>query len=273
MTEFAFGDEIKRDPVDLPRAALCFAREIAYPALDLSQSLAILDQLAAWAGEVIPTDRPAILRGRDLAHFLFIRFGFRGNAQAYEDPRNSYLNEVLDRRLGIPISLSVVFMALAQRLDLQAYGVGLPGHFIVAIQDPLGVAYFDPFHEGRQLTVEDCAQLVQATAGLGDPFQPEWLRPTAPLDILARMLNNLRNTYLKQESWPQLLAVVERLRLLQPELASHLRDLGLIHHQMGFLRQAVGYYEQYLRLAPDAPDRAAIRANLQTVTAQIARMN
>lgn len=273
MPELTFREEIQNIPINLPRAALSFSKEIAYPDLQVEVYMALIEQLAGWSREVIHQNVPPFMQARELADFLFRRFGFLGNPQEYEDPRNSYLNEVLERRLGIPISLSVLYMAVAHSLGLPAYGVGLPGHFIVGIQDPLGAAYFDPFHEGRQLSIEDCARLVEATAGLRGAFQKEWLEPAEPVDILARMLNNLRNVYLKRQVWPQLLAVIEHLHILQPDLPSHQRDLGLLHHQLGSLRQAVQFYEQYLQNAPGAPDAGAIRGNLQAAAQRKARMN
>jgi regulator of sirC expression with transglutaminase-like and TPR domain len=273
MAEWTFAGEIQNIPVNVARAGLVFSKEIAYPDLQVDIYLARIEQLAGWAREVLHENVPVFLQARQLAEFLFQRFGFHGNTGEYEDPRNSYLNEVLDRRLGIPISLSVLYVAVAQSLGLPAYGVGLPGHFIAGVRDPLGDVYFDPFHEGRQLTIEDCARLVDATAGLQGAFQTEWLEPAAPVDILARMLNNLRNIYLKQQAWPQLLAVAERLRLLQPDFPGHLRDLGLLYHQLGSLRQAVRYYEQYLQSSANAPDAETIRGNLQTATQNLARRN
>ncbi len=273
MPELTFQEEIHNIPINIPRAALRFAKEIAYPNLQVGDSMALIEQLAGWSREVIHQNVPVFMQARQLADFLFRRFGFLGNPKEYEDPRNSYLNEVLERRLGIPISLSVLYVAVAQTLGLPAYGVGLPGHFIVGVQDPLGAVYFDPFHEGRQLSIDDCARLVEATAGLRGAFQKAWLEPANPLDILIRMLNNLRNVYLKQQAWPQLLGVIEHLRLLQPDLPAHLRDLGLIHHQLGSLRQAVQLYEQYLQSAPEAPDAEVMRGNLQAAAQRMARMN
>ncbi len=273
MVERTFQEEITATPIHLPRAALLFSKEIAYPDLDIDHYLALLDQLTAWSGRVVPRSGPALIRAHRLADFLFRKFAFRGNPAEYEDPRNSYLNEVLDRQLGIPISLSVLFLSIAQRLGLAAHGIGLPGHFIVSVQDALGVAYFDPFHEGRQLSIEDCARLVEATAGLPGPFRREWLRPAEPVEILTRMLNNLRNAYLKRQDWRRLLAVIERLRLLQPDFPGHLRDLGLLHHQMGSLRRAAQFYEQYLRQSPGAPDARMVRAHLENITYLMARRN
>src|SRR4029077_10697173 len=134
-------------------------------------------------------------RGLALAEFLFQDLGFGGDRLDYYNPRNAYLNEVLDRRLGIPISLAVIYLEIGQRLRLPVAGVGLPGHFIVAVDDPAGPVYLDPFQGGGGLTVEDCARLVQQASGHTGAFDPRWLTPTAPGEIVARMLNNLRGFY------------------------------------------------------------------------------
>lgn len=177
MSDWHFGREIKRRPVNLPRAALCFAREIAYPNLDIT---AYLERLAALASDA----RPGVIahttpagQAQALAHFLFRDGPLRGNLMGYADPRNSYLNQVLDRGMGIPISLCVIYLAVAAHLNLPAHGVNLPGHFIVGLDSGDGMIYLDPFHGGQQLTLTDCARLVRQTTGYRGPLQPEWLTP------------------------------------------------------------------------------------------------
>jgi regulator of sirC expression with transglutaminase-like and TPR domain len=225
------------------------------------------------ASKVMQPVWPVSVQAEALAEFLFKKLGFQGNQIDYIDPRNSYLNEVLDRRLGIPISLAVVFIAVAGRLGLEVQGVGLPGHFIVRIQDPQGELYLDPFHGGRRLSKEDCAQLVILTTGYSGPFQEEWLAPSSPESILARMLTNLKNVYMKKEAWNHTLAVLERLRLVQPDLPETLRDLGLVYHQQGSLRLAVQYYEQYLNREPEAADAEEIKRNLRAAAQKLAQLN
>lgn len=266
----SFSDELEQITISVPRASLLFAREIAYPALNVGQYLAQLDALAADARPALQdADSPASA----LARYLFLERGFRGNAAAYDDPRNSYLNEVLERRLGIPISLSVVYVAVAHRLNLEAYGVGLPGHFVVGVREGVDEVLLDPFHMGRRLSLDDCRRLVQETTGYEGELDPQWLQPAPPRDIVARMLNNLRIVYVQRERWQEALAVMQHLRQVQPDDPDHLRDLGLIHYQRGRLHDAARYLESYLEQAPDTPEAAAIRQNLQPVFSRWAKMN
>lgn len=269
----SFEDEINHLPINVPRAALLFAREIAYPDLEVDQYLARLDQLGRWARRIVAADSTTTTKAKALSDFLFYRFGFRGNTAEYADPRNSYLNEVLDRQLGIPISLSVIYVSLARQLGVPAEGIGLPGHFIVGIREPQGDFYLDPFHGGRWLTVAHLARLVAESTGYSGDFRQEWLEPASPIGILTRMLNNLKEIYLHQKAWSRALAVVERLGILQPELPDHLLDLGLIHHQQGAYRSAIHYYQEYLSRAPQGPDAELVKVNLQTAVQQLAQLN
>jgi regulator of sirC expression with transglutaminase-like and TPR domain len=262
MIDLSFGEEVQLAPINLPRTALRLAQELAYPQLDTAYYLNLLDRLARSAGRMVPPAAPPLYRAKALAEFLFHDSGFRGNESQYADPRNSYLNEVLDRRVGIPITLSLVFVAVARRLQMQAYGVGLPGRFIAAARDEREVWFFDPFHGGEQLSPADCARLVRQTAGYYGPFEESWLGPAAPKDVLARLLNNLRIIYVRQEAWPQALAVIERMRLVQPERPQLRRDMGLIHFEMGDMEQATKHLEAYFEQVPEAEDAAVIRERI-----------
>lgn len=273
MTEITFQDQIKRSPINVIHAALCFAREIAYPELDVEHYLLRIDHLTQAAREQLPPFLPVREQAEALSDFLFIQKRFQGNRADYLDPRNSYINEVIERRLGIPISLSVIYIAIAQDLGIPAQGVGLPGHFIVGIQGSSGDIYLDPFHGGVRLSQTDCTQLVREATGFSGAFQPEWLKPISPTAILTRMLNNLRNIYLQGEDWPRALAVVERLRMLQPNLPDLLRDLGTIYERKGSLRLAVQYYEQYLRQAPQAVDAETVLPRLRGAVQQLSQLN
>ncbi len=273
MPTIGFEAEVARSPIDLPRAALTFAQEIAYPALDIAHYLERLDQLAvSLSSEITPVQTPSA-QAMALAKSLFNQIGYQGNRQNYTDPRNSYLNEVLERRLGIPISLSVIYLAIADRLGIPASGIGLPGHFIVKVPGENGPGFIDPFHTGRQLTPDDCARLVEQTVGYSGPLQDEWLEPVSPRTILTRMLNNLRGIYLQEHAWQLAHATVERLQILQPELIELQRDLGVIHHRSGSLRLAAHYYERYLQAAPNATDAETIRIYMNAAVQRLARLN
>ena len=273
MSELSFLDVIQRPQIDVPWAALCFAREIAYPELDIQYYRSRIDNLCQAARAQLSPFVSLTEQAETLSEFLFIQERFQGNSANYQDPRNSYINEVIERRLGIPISLSVIYIAIAQELGLPAYGTGLPGHFIVSIQDTDDEIYLDPFHGGVRLSRADCAQLVREATGFSGAFQPEWLKPVSPAVILIRMLNNLRNIYLHQEDWTRALFVVERLRMLQPGLPDLLRDLGTIYERKGSLRLAIHYYEQYLAQAPQASDAETVLAHLRSAAHQLSRLN
>ncbi|HZD11631.1 MAG TPA: transglutaminase-like domain-containing protein [Candidatus Binatia bacterium] len=270
MNRYTFSREIRRPEVDLLRAGLLFSREIAYPGLDVAAYEMQLDDLAVHAADALDS---TLSRPIALARYLFQEAEFQGNASAYEDPRNSYLNEVLERRLGIPISLSVVFIAVAGRLGIDAYGLSLPGHFIVGAHANGEEILLDPFHQGRRLALDDCQRLVRQTTGYEGALDPAWMCPASPQLILARMLNNLRTIYVQAQQWERATAVVVHLRQLQPGAPEHLRDLGLIHYQQGRLYRAAHYLENFLDQAPDSPEATAIRQNLQMDFSRWARLN
>jgi regulator of sirC expression with transglutaminase-like and TPR domain len=273
MSELTFREELKQEPINVPRAALRFAKEIAYPELDVDQYMGRLNQLSNWADKVISPRSEIQHQALALAEFLFQEFGFHGNTTDYGDPRNSYLNDVLDLLLGIPISLSTIYVAVAQRIGVPARGVALPGHFIVSVQHNYGDIFLDPFNSGRQLSIEDCEQLVRATTGSHEPFRLEWLQPASPKDILTRMLNNLRIIYLQREAWAYARSVIEHLEMIQPTNNDLLRDLGVIYHKGGSLRKAVDYYMEYLTRSPDAPDVDLVKRNLRIAAQHLARLN
>jgi regulator of sirC expression with transglutaminase-like and TPR domain len=271
-TSFAAEVSAAGDALSPVRAGLLFARECAYPDLRPSDYVMQVEDLAEAARTALAVHRTAHARGTALAHFLCQAQGFRGNAADYGDPRNSYLNQVLDRRLGIPISLSVIFLEIGQRLRLPVAGIGMPGHFIVRVgagDDPL---YLDLFHGGRTLGLADCQALVQASTGVAE-FDPQWLAPTPPRDIVARMLNNLRGLYVSREAWPLAVAVLERLQALQPGVAGHARDLGVVHYRLGNLRRGAALLSEYLTRQPNAPDVEAVRQGRDLMLQELARLN
>jgi regulator of sirC expression with transglutaminase-like and TPR domain len=257
------------------RAGLLLARECAYPSLRPSDYLIQLEELASKAEAGLRGCETAEARSLGLAQFLFKTAGFRGNLADYGDPRNSYLNQVLERRLGLPITLSVIFLEAARQLGIPASGVGMPGHFIVSVLGVDGPVYLDPFNGGQQLTVADCAALAAKAGALEQDarFDPLWLSPTPPRAIVARMLNNLRGFYLSVEDWPMAIRVVERLGVLQPAVDTHVRDLGLLHYRNGAIGRASELLNEYLRRSPAAPDADAVRQGRDRFRQELARLN
>lgn len=274
LDQRTFAQEVAEGAsVSVARANLLFAREIAYPQLRPAAALAELEDLAEAAGRAVGGETDPAARALALAEYLFRGLDFRGNAAAYSDVRNSYLNEVLARRVGIPISLSALYLHIGEQLELPVAGVGLPGHFIVRVQTGEAHIFLDPFNRGATLGPEDCLHLVRAATGYKGKFDRRWLTPTPPRAIVARMLNNLRHAYVQAEAWPTAIRVLERLRWLQPEEPAHLRDLGMVFFRDGALRRAAELLNEYLVLAPQAEDADAVRQSRDLLWDEVARLN
>jgi regulator of sirC expression with transglutaminase-like and TPR domain len=255
------------------RAGLLFARECAYPDLRPSDYLLQIEDLAGSAACAIAAHPAGLTRGLALAEYLFEATGFRGNSDDYSDPRNSYLNQVLDRRLGIPISLSVLFLELCRRLKVKADGVALPGHFIVAVEGEDGPVYLDPFHGGRVLSQADCVELVRASAGIQGVFDMGWLTAAAPRLIVQRMLGNLRGFYVSVEDWPLAIKVVHHMQSMQPHVSAHLRDMAVLYYRAGSFRKASELLNEYLVREPMAADVASVRQGRDRLLEEMARLN
>lgn len=269
----SFQDELKQPTINVPRAALRLARSIAFPVLNVDYYMDRLNQLAE-------TALPHVLEAKDfteridaLSDFLFNQTHFRGNRENYHDPQNSYLNCVLDRRLGIPISLGTIYISVAQRIGMRAYGIGLPGHFIVGLFEDGRQVLVDPFSAGMRLSIADCARLVRESTGFQGTFQPKWIAPISPDALLARMLTNLCNAYIEREEWRNAIPVIHHLMIVQPEINFHFRDLGYLYLYNGSLRKSAQYLEEYLRRSPEAADFENVRSSLQIVAARLALWN
>jgi regulator of sirC expression with transglutaminase-like and TPR domain len=268
----AFAREVNRpaDAIDLARAALVMG-QFEYPDLDVAAYLNRLDHLAELASQTIAsTDLPALM----LAQFLFDTLGFAGDSVNYTDPRNSFLNEVLERRLGIPISLSVLFLEVAQRAGVRAEGVGLPGHFIVrVVLDSGQVIYLDPFHGGAILSEADCRERVRVLTDGKLPFNEAFLNPVNARYILTRMLNNLKNFYAAAGDFYRASKVVERLLVMNPGDPNETRNLGLLYGLLGKRRQALALLEEYLQSRPDAADAEVIKQHVVELSRAASRWN
>ena len=262
------------DPIDLLSAGLCYARNLAYPQLDIDHYIEQIEQLTALAKHQFGDELNTAEQARILAHFLFVAEGFSGNTQTYGDPRNSFLNDVLDRRLGIPITLSVLFIIIARRLNIDAYGVGLPGHFVVGVDT--GVDFpllIDPFHWGQIITEQNCSDLIARTTGYTGRIQPQWLAPQTNKLILTRMLNNLRYGYIRIERWSQAILAIQHLKLIQPDMAELQRDEGLLYFRTNNVYKAAQHLQHYLEQNPSAPDGDAIRQNVGQALSRWVKMN
>jgi len=244
--------------LDLATAALLVAAE-EYPQLPLAPYLRRLDLLAERVRDRLGDETAPLVVVQELNRVLFEEEGFRGNVEAYYDVRNSFLNDVLDRRLGIPITLSVVYLEVGWRLGLPLVGVGFPGHFLVRYEGEAVRLLVDPF-EGGRLRFEDQAQeLLDRVYGGMVPLQPEYLQPVTKRDILVRILTNLKGIYLNARDDRRALAAVERILVLRPGAASELRDRGMLLARIGRVGEAIADLERYLISAPEAPDARRVR--------------
>lgn len=272
-----FRQLVAQENFSLLEASLWLAKNIVEPDLDFERWEIMIDSLAHEAADHIDEAGDTEAKILRLANWLFGPSGakFRGDRQYYGDPKNSFLNNVLEQRLGIPITLSIVLLETAARLGIQLTGVGLPGHFVVGgyIHDNRPPLLIDPFNQGRQLTIEDCTQLIAQTTGYRGVFQKEWLEPTPPRMILVRVLNNLKIAFMRQENWPFTIAVFKHLQILQPWQPAHYRDEGLIHYHIKQFRQAVMVLEKYLELEPEPADLDLIRSMVDEHLADWVRLN
>jgi regulator of sirC expression with transglutaminase-like and TPR domain len=255
--------------LDLGEAALLIAAE-EYPDLDVADQLRRLDALAADLRRRAGSDPGAEVLVAALTDLLFGEEGFRGNETHYYDPRNSYLNEVLDRRLGIPITLSLLAMEVARRAGYdEVRGVGLPGHFLARA----GSLLFDPFHGGAVLSLSELEQRLARVAGRPVPLRPELLEPAGKRAILARLLRNLRAIHLRQGDYLRCLAVLDLLRLVEPGSGEHLRERGLLHAAFGGYALAAGDLEAYLTEFGERAEDGPLRETIARMRFQASRLN
>jgi regulator of sirC expression with transglutaminase-like and TPR domain len=255
-----------RSPDDnLPLCALLMAR-VAYPDLDPEPCLALLERMGATARDHLEIgvggEPPRRTRLRVVTEFVYGQLGFTGNAEHYEDPRNSLLNDVIARRTGIPITLALVFIAVARRAGLDVEGVNFPGHFLVRCnpdagdegdRDPL---LLDPFHGGATLNDLQCARLLRRHMGEDAVPGPEVLRSASKDDVLMRMLLNLKRAYVRLRSFGRAHAVTDLLVALDPAALTELRDRGLLASQMREYASALRDLETWLQLSPATGDEA-----------------
>ncbi len=258
--------------INLAEAALVLAAD-EYPELDVEFHLLQIREMARHLEEKLPPEREAHACIQALNDFLFDELDFHGNVAEYYDPRNSYLNDVLDRRTGLPIALCVLVLAIARELDLPILGVGLPGHFVVKWKDATQEVVFDPFHRGQILDRRGIEERVRETVNPLTPFQAGWLSPVGTKYILGRMLHNLKAVFVHQDDSERAWMVTDKLVLLEPTAGDEIRDLGLLSLKIGAYRQAAISLEQYLLSHSDAEDAPLMRVYLRRALEQVERLN
>ncbi len=268
-----FAELVSRrdDQINLAEATLLIAAE-EYTKLNIQDYLEKLDHFGDLARERAAGAGDANEVIMALNSTLFDDIGFHGNRDSYYDPRNSFLNQVIERRTGIPVTLTVVYIEVAKRIGVQIHGVGLPYHFVAKHQTEAGDIYIDPFNEGRLLKVSGCAELLTEISGGKDELKPEHLESVTNKRILARILLNLLGLY-KANDPRRALATIERLLLINPDYAPHIRLRGTLLASVGDQTNAIAELERYLALVPDAEDFDATREQIQSIRLNRVRLN
>jgi regulator of sirC expression with transglutaminase-like and TPR domain len=242
---------------DLATAALLIARD-EYPALVPSACLMKLNEIAQRVREDMRR-RPSVPAHHILNQVLYEEEGYRGNRDNYYDPRNSFLNEVMERKLGIPISLSLIYMAVGRRAGLNVSGIGLPGHFIAGLAAGGQTLLVDPFDKGRVMTETECrAQVAELFEGRVE-FNAGHLLPVTPRVFLTRMLYNLKHVYMQSKQTAKTLSIVDKIVALNPRHAVEIRDRGLLWYQLRQFRASFVDLTRYLQIEPEADDYGDIR--------------
>jgi regulator of sirC expression with transglutaminase-like and TPR domain len=259
------------DEINLAEAALLIAAE-EYPRLDVELYLDRLNSFAELTRgrSSDSSDASDVISALNVT--LFEHLGFHGNQESYYDPRNSYLNEVIDRRTGIPITLTLVYMEVARRIGFAVKGVGMPFHFIAKHEQQDGDLFIDPFNGGRVLGAAGCEALISQMSGGRLELRPEHLQPVTNKQMLARMLSNLLGIYSSTDH-RRALAAVDRILLLNPDSPTHIRDRGVLLAANGQWSTAIVELERYLELAADAPDAEAIREQIKSIKQSQAKLN
>jgi regulator of sirC expression with transglutaminase-like and TPR domain len=260
------------EDIDLAEAALLIACE-EYPGLEPGRYLAQLDQMGGTLQARLPAAADPTAAALALGDYLFRELGFHGNSEAYYDPRNSFLNDVLDRRTGIPITLSTVYLEVARRAGVRVVGVGLPGHFVVRFVAEGGPLLVDPFHAGAILTEADCQERLDRIFGGRVKLAPRMLQAVTTRQILERMLRNLKAIYVKEQDHERTLRVLELLLRLVPGGLDDLRDRAFVYAALDCYRFAVRDLEAYLARAGRAKRTRELEAALEALRLRASRVH
>jgi len=244
--------------------------KVEYPDLDVDLYRRALDEFARDGRSSINA------RGRrgveQFNEFFFNTLGFHGNAKDYYDPRNSYLNDVIERRTGIPITLAAVYCEVGRRLGLKAHGVGFPGHFLAKCLVSGGEVLIDCFH-ARTVTRDDCQELLNSFSPGSPPLSDEMLEIAAPRDILSRMLSNLRQIHARRGDFARAVRWIEMDITLRPESPFNYRERGMLYIQMEEFGKALVDLERYVAAMPGSPDLPQVREQIQLIRKLLSHLN
>lgn len=253
--------------IDLAAGALLIATA-EYPQLQVAPYLHRLELLTERVHDRLSGETAPVLVLEELCRVLFSEEGFRGNGDAYYDPRNSFLNDVLDRKVGIPITLGIVMLEVGWRLGLPVSGINFPGHFLVRYEGEVARLLIDPFDRGRVRWEDEGQELLDRVYGGMVRMREEFLEPASRPDILARVLTNLKGIYLNARDDDRALACVDRILMIRPASPVELRDRGLLLARLDRNGEAVTELQRYLGLAPEAPDAQRVRSLIEDLSSR-----
>ena len=270
----------KDERIDLARACLMIAQD-AYPGLDVERYMGEIESLALRLRTRIKNVGAAEDRVIALNEFLYEQLGYWGNTDDYYDPRNSYLNEVIDRKTGIPITLAILYMEIGRRIGLPLEGISFPGHFLVRLRMRSGVLILDPFSGGAPQSEPELRQRLQrvipegaaADVSVAELPLDQFLEPASNRQILARVLRNLKGIYRDTDKPERLLEVLNRMLIVSPDAAAELRDRGFAYQRLECWRPALQDLSRYLEREPEAADVDVVRAALVELSVRCARLN
>ena len=254
-----FGDILRSEDedIDLARAALLIA-STEYPGLAVERELYRIGALADGVAYRFDGEDDPLYHLNTLSEYLFDEIQFRGNFEDYYDPRNSYLNDVLDRKLGIPITLSLVYIEVGQRAGLPLAGVGMPGHFLVRHRDVPDLL-IDPFNAGILLSEDECAQRFKEATRASLPWDSSCLTPISNREIVARIIRNLKAIYLRRRDYDRVLTMIDGLLMTQPHMSPERRDRGVVNYRLGNYNEALDDLEAYVESGSSVPDWSHVR--------------
>ncbi len=272
LLNFSHAVKCQENEIDLGRAALVIA-QMEYPDLEVEPYLKRMDRLATVIKDLVGDEESVFRLLACINIVLFKQEGFQGNRSNYYDPKNSFLNDLIDRKMGIPITLSVLYQEVARRAGLTLHGVGFPGHFLLKHIDHEEEIIIDPFNGGEVRSDAELQSLLDEIYPGKAVLKFEFLSPVSKRQILKRMLINLRGIYLHQGDFLRCLSVEERLVILEPNPVREYRDRGLLHLRLKNFPQALEDLETYLRLASDAKDVDEIREQVSSLKKRVTQLH
>lgn len=259
--QFAQLAKRPEDRIELVDAALLIART-AYPDIKSSYYTRLLD---AWGGRLRKQTSPYSSAGdilRELNRIMFEQEGFKGDSDSYYDPQNSFLNRVLERKRGIPITLSLVYSEVGRRAGFPVYGIALPGHFIAGLFHEAGTLYIDPFNQGEVLAERECHKMIEVRFGREAASDASWRNPAGKKTILKRILRNLKAIYQHSGRDLQTFEMIQWILAIDPDAPAELKERGLLYEAMGNFASAVLDFEHYLEVAPSSEDEQIIKRKI-----------